>query len=121
MTWRQNLHYKISSQQKLKTDDEYVPKCAQIKLEQAVEKRTKEGEAFQALFEKNSQVIEECQYQLKSLVIDSGDLDIIEKEACHHILRGIGPRHFKRIFDIRRQKRHQCTSMLNRPHRIVQR
>ena len=48
MTRCQNLHYKISSQQKLKTKDEYVPKSTQIKLELAVEKGTKEGEAFQA-------------------------------------------------------------------------
>ena len=34
--WRQNLHYKISSQQKLKTDDKYVTKSAQIRLELAV-------------------------------------------------------------------------------------
>ena len=38
MTRRQNLHYKISSQQKLKTDDEYVPNLAQIKLDLAIEK-----------------------------------------------------------------------------------
>ena len=33
MTRRQNLHYKIYSQLKLKTGDEYVPKSSQIKLE----------------------------------------------------------------------------------------
>ena len=33
MTRRQNLQYKISSQQKLKTNYEYVPKCYQFKLE----------------------------------------------------------------------------------------
>ena len=49
MTRRQNLHYKIASQQKLKTDKEYIPKSTQIKLELSVEKGTKEGEAFQAL------------------------------------------------------------------------
>ena len=49
MTWRQNLHYKISSQQKLKTDDEYVPKYDNINLDLVVEKGTKDGEAFQAL------------------------------------------------------------------------
>ena len=38
MTWHQNIHYKISSQQKLKTDDEYVPNLAQIKLDLAIEK-----------------------------------------------------------------------------------
>ena len=35
MTWNQNLHYKISSQQILKTDNEYVPKSTQIKLKLA--------------------------------------------------------------------------------------
>ena len=49
MTRRQNLHYKIAIQQKLKSDTEYIPKSAQIKLELSIEKGTKEGEAFQAL------------------------------------------------------------------------
>ena len=48
MTRRQNLHYNIYSQHKLKTDNEYVPKSAQIKLELAVEKGTKEGEDLQS-------------------------------------------------------------------------
>ena len=46
MMRHQNLHYKIESQQKLKTDTEYIPKSAQIKLELFFEKGTKEGEAF---------------------------------------------------------------------------
>ena len=41
MTRRQNLHYKIASQQKLKSEMEYIPKSAQIKLELSVEKGTK--------------------------------------------------------------------------------
>ena len=80
MTRRQNLHYKIASQQKLKTDKEYIPKSAQIKLELSVEKGTKEVEAFQALQEKNTQVLIECQLQLKSLVVEAGDLDLIGKK-----------------------------------------
>ena len=79
MTRRQNLHYKISSQQKLKTDNEYVPKSAHIKLDMDVEKGTKEGEAFQDLSENHSQVISECQLKLKSLVIEAGNLDLVEK------------------------------------------
>ena len=75
MTRRQNLHYNIASQQKLKTDKEYIPKSDQIKLELSVEKGTKEGEAFQALQEKHSQVLLECQLKLKSLVVEAGDLD----------------------------------------------
>ena len=70
MTRRQNLHYKIASQQKLKTDKEYIPKSAQIKPELYVEKGTKEGKAFQALHEKHSQVLVECQLKLKSLVVE---------------------------------------------------
>ena len=31
MTRRQNLHYNIASQQKFKSDSEYIPKSAQIK------------------------------------------------------------------------------------------
>ena len=81
MTRRQNLHYKIASQQKLKTDKEYIPKSAQIKLEISVEKGTKEGEAFQALQEKNSQVLVECQLKLKSLVVEAGDVDLIKKRS----------------------------------------
>ena len=46
MTRQQNLHYKIASQHKLKSDDKYIPKSAQIKLELSVENGTKEGEAF---------------------------------------------------------------------------
>ena len=69
MTRQQNRHYKIASQQKLKTDKEYIPKSAQIKLDIYVEKGTKESEAFQALQEKHSQVIADCQQKIKSLVI----------------------------------------------------
>ena len=65
MTRRKTLHYKISSQHKLKSDNEYVPKSAQIKLELYVEFGTKEGKDFQALSKKNSQVIAECQLKLK--------------------------------------------------------
>ena len=79
MTWRQNLQYKVSSQQKLKTDDEYVPKSAHIKSGLAVEKWTKEGKYFQALSDKHSEVITDCQLKLKSLVIESGDLDLVKK------------------------------------------
>ena len=72
MTRRKNLHYKIASQQKLKTDKEYIPNTTQIKLELSVEKETNEGEAFQALQEKHSQVLIECQLKLKYLVIEAG-------------------------------------------------
>ena len=79
MTRRQNLHYNISSQQKLNTNDEYVPNSAQIKSEMAVEKVTKEVEDFQSLSNKHSQVIVECQLKLNSLVIEAEDLDLVEK------------------------------------------
>ena len=97
MTQRQNLHYKIASQHKLKTDKEYIPKSSQTKLELSLEKGTKEGEAFQALQEKHSQVIVECQLKFKSLVVEAGDLDLIEKkkltivsfvESIHDISEG---------------------------------
>ena len=78
MTRRQNLHYTISSQQKLKTDKEYVSKYSQIKLDLAVEKGTEEGKDFQFFSEKHSQVVAKCQLKLKSLVIETGDLDIVE-------------------------------------------
>ena len=81
MTRRQNLHYKISSQQILKTNNDYVPKSAQLKLELDIEKEKKEGEAFQYLSENHSQVIAECQSQLKYLVIEAGDLKIIVKRS----------------------------------------
>ena len=64
----------------MKTDKEYIPKSAQIKLELSVEKGTKEGEAYQALQEKHSQVLVECQLKLNSLVVEAGDLDLIEKK-----------------------------------------
>ena len=97
MTRRQNLHYKLSSQQKLRTDDEYVPKSAQIKLDMAVEKGTKEVEAFQAHSEKHLQFITKCQWKLKSLVIEAGDLNLVLKkkiairyfvELVHNISEG---------------------------------
>ena len=81
----------------MKTDKEYIPKSAQIKLELYVEKGTKEGEAFQDLQEKHSQVLVECQLQIKSLVVEAGDLDLIEKkkltvvsfvESIHDISKG---------------------------------
>ena len=37
MTRQQNLLYKIASQQNMKTDKEYIPKSANIKLELSVE------------------------------------------------------------------------------------
>ena len=40
MTRRQNLHYKIASQKKLKSDSEYIPKYSHINLEMSVEKGT---------------------------------------------------------------------------------
>ena len=79
MTRRQNSHYNISSKKNLKTDDEYVSNSAQIKLELDVKKVTKEGESFQSLSEKQSQVISECQFQLKSRVIEAGNLNKLEK------------------------------------------
>ena len=112
MTRRQNLHYRISSQEKLKTEDEYVPKSTQIKLELAVEKGTNEGEAFQALSEKHSQVIAKFYFQLKYLVIESGDLNIIEKkkldiisfvESIHDISEG-----FLTYYDIKDIDAHLC-------------
>ena len=80
MMWRQNLHYKIASQQKLKSDTEYIPKSSQIKLELSIEKGEKEGKAFQALQEKHSQLLADCQIKLKFLVIEAGDLDLVEKK-----------------------------------------
>ena len=80
MTQRQNMHYKIASQQKLKSDTEYIPKSAQIKLELYVEKGTKEGEAFQALQEKHLQVLADCQKKIKSLVIEAGDINLVENK-----------------------------------------
>ena len=97
MTQRQNIHYKIASQQKLKSDSEYSPKSSQIKLELSVEKGEKESEAFQALQEKHSHVLADCQLKLKSLVIEAGDIDLVEKkklaivsvlESIHDIYEG---------------------------------
>ena len=61
MTRRQNMYYKIASQQKLKSDTEYIPKSGQIELGLSVDKRTNEGKAFQALQDKHLQVLAECQ------------------------------------------------------------
>ena len=80
MTLRHNLHYNIASQQKLKSDKEYILKSAQIKLELSVKNGTKEGEAFKALQEKHLQVLTDCQKKLKSLVIEAGDIDLVGKK-----------------------------------------
>ena len=53
MTQQQNLHDKISSQHKLKSDDKNVLKSVQIKLELSVGKETKEGEDFTELLTSN--------------------------------------------------------------------
>ena len=79
MTRRQNLHYKITSQRKLKSDSKYIPKSSQIKLQLSVEKGTKEGKAFQTLQDKHLQVFADCQKQLKSLVIEAGDINLVKK------------------------------------------
>ena len=98
MMRQQNLHYKIASQHKLKSDKKYVPKSAQIKLDLSAEKETKEGEALQSLSEKHSQVIAKFQLKLKSLVIEEGDLNLVEKkkltiisfvESFHNISEGL--------------------------------
>ena len=69
ITRRHNLHYKISSQHKLKSEDKYAPESAHIKLELYLEKITNEGESFQALSNKHSQVLADFQLKLKSLTI----------------------------------------------------
>ena len=97
MTRRQNLHYNIASKQKLKSDREYIPKSAQIKQELSVEKKTKEGKDFQALQDKHSQVLADCQIKLKSLVIKAGYIGLVKKkklaivsfvESIHDISKG---------------------------------
>ena len=113
MTRRQNLHYMIASQHKLKSDSEYIPKSAQIKLELSVEKGTKEGDSFQALQDKHSQALTDCQQKLKSLVIKAGDIDIVEKkkltivsfvESIHDISEG-----FITYYDRQDITAHQCS------------
>ena len=65
----------------MKSDDEYVPKSARIKLEMAVEKGTKEGKAFQSLTEKHSIIIAECQLKIKFLIIEAGDINLVKKRS----------------------------------------
>ena len=100
MTRQQNFHYKIASQNKFKSDSEYIPKSAQIKLELSVEKGNKEREAFQALQENHSQILADCQKKWKSLVIEAGDINLQKKEARHCFLRGVNPQHLQRIPDV---------------------
>ena len=73
MTRRQNLHYKIASQQNLKSDSEYTPTSTQL------------------------QVLAGCQKKLKSLVIEAGDINLVKKrsspffffvESIHDISKG---------------------------------
>ena len=113
MPRRHNLHYKIASQQKLKSDAEYIPKVSQIKLELSDEKGMKEGEAFQALQERHTQVLADCQLQLKPLVIEAEDLDLVKKnklaiisfvELIHDISKG-----FLTYDDRQDINSHQCS------------
>ena len=96
----------------MKSDTEYIPKSAQIKLYLSVEKGSKEGEAFQALQEKQSQVIADCQLKLKFLVIEAGDIDLSKKkklailsfvESIHNISKG-----FLTYDDCQNINTHQC-------------
>ena len=113
MPRQHNLHYKIASQQKLKSDAEYIPKVSQIKLELSDEKGTKEGEAFQALQERHTQVLADCQLQLKPLVVEAEDLDLVKKnklaiisfvELIHDISKG-----FLAYDDRQDINAHQCS------------
>ena len=113
MMRRHNIHYKIASQHKLKSDTEYIPKSSQIKLDLSVEKGTKEGENFQALQEKHSQVLADCQLKLKSLIIEAGDIDLVKKkklaivsfvESIHDISKG-----FLTYNDFQGINAHQCS------------
>ena len=45
-----------------------------------VENEMKKDKAFQSLQDKHSLIISKCQFKLKSLVIESGDLDLVEKK-----------------------------------------
>ena len=113
MTRRQNLHYNISSQYKLKSEDEYVPNYNHIKSELDVEKGTKEGGSFQSLIEKHSIIIAECQLKLNSLVIEAGDLDLVKNkklaiisfvELVHKITEGFLTHNDRKYIDS-----HQCS------------
>ena len=113
MIRRDNLHYKIASQHKLKSDDEYVPKSAQIKLELSVEKGKTEAKDFQALSKNHLQVLAEYQSKLKYLVIDAGDLDLVEKkklaiisfmESVHNISERLLTYYYRKDINA-----HQCS------------
>ena len=76
------------------------------------EKGTKEGKDFQTLKEKHSQVLADCQIKLKSLVIEAGNLDLVEKnnltivsfvELIHKISKG-----FLTYDDCQGINSHQC-------------
>ena len=71
MTQRQNLHYNVYSQHKLKYEHEYVTKSTQTISELPVEEGTKGGETFQTLTEKHSIKIVECQLKIKYLIIEA--------------------------------------------------
>ena len=63
----------------------------------SVEKLTKGGKAFQSPQEKHSLIITKCQLKLKALIIEAGELDLVEKkkvaiisfvESVHDISKG---------------------------------
>ena len=82
-------------------------------MELYVEKGTKEGEAFQALQEKHSQVLADCKKKLKSLVIEAGDIDLVGNKkltivsfvvSIHDISEG-----FHTYYDRQDITAHQCS------------
>ena len=45
-----------------------------------MKKVTNEGDAFQSHQERHSVIIAKCQLKLKSLIIEAGDLNLVEKK-----------------------------------------
>ena len=78
-----------------------------------LKKEKKVGEDFQSLTDKHSRVIVKCQLKPKSLVIEAGDLDLVEKknlaitsfvESVHDISEGF------LMYDYRKDiNAHQCS------------
>ena len=120
MTRRQNLHHKIASKQNMKSESEYIPNSAQIRLDLSVEKGTKEGEAVQAFQENHLQVLADCQQKLKSLVIEAGHIELVKKnkltivsfvESIHNTSEG-----FLTYDDRQDITAHQCSVDLIKLH-----
>ena len=100
MTRRQNLHFKIFSQHKLKNDNEYIPKSSQINLELDFEKVTKEGGGFPSPHREALTSHLWVSFETYVPCHWGRGPQPGQNNSCQHIPRGISLGYFRRIIDV---------------------